>query len=143
MHAHELIQLAGIIATNSKSFVAATLPVESQPVDEFFANFQRRNRSWEMLLLASSANPDQVLDLAESVFTTELLTRVWAATLVGRCRAEHNRMLEQRARDAFYVHMSLSNRIMRHLLENQATLDKSGFARVNVVRRKVDRWTVP
>lgn len=76
----------------------------------------------------------------EEVFLSEFLTRIWAASVLCHDQYHDSEELHGLAHSTFISHIEARNRAARLLLAGQAD-NEEAFDRINLLRRKLERWT--
>lgn len=150
MHASQLAQIGSWIAVHAPTLVFGNSgPQELVSVDYWTASKCRIQR-WNSALrvfnddfqnVESSHNPwPAAATVVEEIFVSEFLTRIWSAAVLAHDTYQESDELFGLAHSIHVSHIECRNRAMRMLLGNQA-LNEKEFDRLNVLRRKVERWT--
>ncbi len=89
----------------------------------------------------NSHNPwPAITTVVEEIFVSEFLTRVWSAAVLAHDTYQESDELFGLAHSVHISHIEARNRAMRLLLGTQA-MNEPEFDRLNLLRRKVERWT--
>jgi len=150
MHASQLAQIGSWIAVHAPTLVFGNSgPQELVSVD-YWTSSKCRIQRWNAALkvfeedlqdIDSSHNPwPAAATVIEEIFVSEFLTRIWSAAVLAHDTYQESDELFGLAHSIHISHIECRNRAMRMLLSNQAANEKE-FDRLNVLRRKVERWT--
>lgn len=150
MHASQLAQIGSWIAVHAPTLIFGNSgPKELASVDYWSAS-KCRIQHWNSALKmfeddlrnpVSSHNPWMAIEtVVEEVFVSEFLTRIWSAAVLAHDAYHDSDEFFGLAHSVHISHIEVRNRAMRVLLGSQA-LDEKAFDRMNVLRRKVERWT--
>lgn len=78
--------------------------------------------------------------VVEEVFVSEFLTRIWSASVLAHDEYQNSDELFGLAHSVHIGHIEARNRAMRVLLHGQGD-NEEAFDRLNLLRRKIERWT--
>lgn len=78
--------------------------------------------------------------VVQEIIVSELLTRVWSATVLAHDSYHKSDELFGLAHSVHLSHLEAKNRAIRLLLSGRAA-NESAFERINVLRRRMERWT--
>lgn len=150
MHASQLAQIGSWIAVHAPTLVFGNSgPQELVSVD-YWTTSKSRIQRWNAALkvfeedfqdTGSGHNPwPAAATVIEEIFVSEFLTRIWSAAVLAHDTYQESDELFGLAHSIHISHVESRNRAMRLLLSNQA-MDENEFDRLNLLRRKVERWT--
>jgi hypothetical protein len=151
MHARELVEVAGLVASNGPLLVAAAPQKSSVYLEQYWATSRCRFESWNRALkycaTLSLEDSRQEFDrwveiraALDEIFTSEMLTRVWTAVLVARDRHWRSDAAEPLARNVLAAHLESRQRALAILLNAEGCSPAQAVA-LNRLRRRVERWT--
>lgn len=78
--------------------------------------------------------------VVQEILLSEFVTRIWAATVLCHDQYHQTEELHGLAHSTFVSHIEARNRAVRLLLSAQS-LNEKAFDRINLLRRKLERWT--
>jgi len=150
MHASQLAQIGSWIAVHAPTLIFGNSgPQELVSVD-YWTSSKCRIQRWNAALRVfnddfqdadSSHDPwPAAATVVEEIFVSEFLTRIWSAAVLAHDTYQESDELFGLAHSIHISHIECRNRAMRMLLSNQAMNEKQ-FDRLNILRRKVERWT--
>lgn len=150
MHASRLAELGSWVALNSGNLVYGA---QDQPIlvaTSYWTASRKRIDRWVMALKmfendfddpTPGHHPWAALEiLVQEILVSELLTRVWSATVLMHDWYHKADELHGLAHSIHLSHMEVKNRALRVMLRGQAS-DEDAFDRLNVLRRRIERWT--
>ena len=149
MHASQLAQIGSWIAVHSRSLIFGNSGPEELVGANYWTTSKCRLDRWNASLkmfeddLASEPSHDPwpaIETIVEEVFVSEFLTRIWSAAVLAHDNYQHSDELFGLAHSVNISHIESRNRAMRVLLRGQA-YNETAFDRLNLLRRKVERWT--
>ena len=151
MHARDLVELAALVAIHSPILVEGSGRVPPGASEEYWAASKCRLDRWTRLLrqLAAAIGEPQlpatlswprVQPVLEEIITSELLTRIWAATACAHDSLRGDDDLSPAARNIFAGHLDVRRRLLS-LLTDGRPIDLPSAVRLNHLRRRVERWT--
>ena len=137
MLVHQIAEFTGIVALQS-------LPVVRSPgmlpaAQAYSVAVRSQARAWRARLQTLDA-ADGIPEIAVEVLVGEMLNRVWCGALAVAARYHSASSLERLARLALVEQLDASRAILRTLILNSSSLPWE-FARIDKVRRQVERWT--
>ena len=137
MLVHQIAEFTGIVASQSLPVVRSLRMLPS--AQAYSVAVRSQARAWRARLLALDAT-DGIPDIAVEVLVGEMLNRVWCGAIAVAARSHSSVDLERLARLALVEQLDVSRQILRTLIRNSASL-RWEFARLDKVRRQVERWT--
>lgn len=152
MNNRQTVEIAALISAFSPHFVEGRDALPPGMLEKFWDRSQRRLKLWLMALTRyqrqyTEVPPDEHLQMwhdlepvLEEIFVSEMLTRVWGATLVARDQSRGTRLTEPIARNVLLGHLDARKRALQ-LLVTDTTLTVEHLANIDRVRRRVERWT--
>jgi len=150
MHASQLAQIGSWIAVHAPTLIFGnSSPKELVSVDYWTASkcrIQHWNAALDIFeedLRSGTTNHDPwpaIRTVVEEIFVSEFLTRIWSAAVMAHDTYQESDELFGLAHSVHISHIESRNRAMRMLLGSQA-LNEQEFDRLNLLRRKVERWT--
>jgi hypothetical protein len=151
MHARDLAELAALVAIHSPLIVQGQGRVPPGANEEYWAASKCRLDRWTRLLrqLTAAVNEPRlpatlawarVRPVLEEIITSELLTRLWAATAAAHDAERGDDELGPAARNIFAGHLDVRRRLLA-LLADGRTIELPQAVRLNHLRRRVERWT--
>jgi hypothetical protein len=147
MHARDLVEVAGIVASGGPQIVRATGVLAAAQLERYWAASKCRLENWHRALKRAAAEPagfdrDETLELRatlDEIFVSEMLTRVWTAVLCLRGRRQGTNLEEALARNVLDSHLEVRTRALALLVGGR--LGPRQAAALNRVRRRAERWT--
>ena len=150
MHASQLAEIGSWIAVHSGNLVYGQKSQSLDASNEYWTASKCRLQRWVVALKMFEhdiANPDDRHDpwpalelVVQEILLSELLTRVWAASVHLHDDYQNSDELRGLANSTFVSHIEARNRAVRLLLSGQG-INEEVFDRINVLRRKLERWT--
>ena len=150
MHARQMAEIAAWAAFNSFALVERSTSLTVETCNEYWSQSKCRQNRWMIALKMfeqdvrdpnSNHDPWPAIEIViQEIFISEMLTRVWSATMVAHDIRFASNELTGIAHSIHIGHLESKNRAMRLLLENES-VDSEMFERVNSLRRKIERWT--
>lgn len=154
MHASQLAELGSWVAINSGSLVFGE---QEQPLlvsTTYWTASKLRVQRWVTALKMFESdfenlehdelrthNPWTALEIVvQEVLLSELLTRVWSASVLTHDWYHENDEMHGLAHSVHVSHIEAKNRAIRIMLSGQP-YDEAAFDRINALRRKLERWT--
>lgn len=150
MHACDLVHLAAVVADRARAFIEIGQPVSRAALDDYWVASRCRLDRWGHALggftKLAHTNPIQarhnwsdMRGVIEEILLTEILTRVWSATLF-----EHDRLLGHHecdpvARSVMMGHLEARHRALQLLLHGPG-VGTVAAVKLNQLRLKVERW---
>jgi len=150
MHATQLAQIGSWIAVHAPTLIFGnSSPPELVSVDYWTVSKCRIQR-WVSALeifeqdlksgLTSHDPWPAITTVVEEVLVSEFLTRIWSTAVMAHDTYQETDELYGLAHSVHISHIEARNRALRMLLGSRAQNEKE-FDRLNVLRRKIERWT--
>ena len=150
MHANQLAEIGSWVAVHSANLVFGRQPQSLSAANEYWTASKCRLQRWITALKmfendiadpAEGHDPWPALEtVVEEILLSEFLTRIWAASVLCHDQYHESDELYGLAHSTFISHIEARNRAVRLLLAGQADNEKA-FDRINMLRRKMERWT--
>ena len=150
MHASQLAQIGSWIAVHAPALIFGNSGPRELASASYWTASKCRLQHWNAALRMfeddlrdpdSAHNPWMAIEaVVEEVFVSEFLTRIWSAAVLAYDNYQDSDELFGLAHSVHISHIEVRNRAMRVLLGGQA-LNENSFDRLNVLRRKIERWT--
>ncbi len=148
----QIAETAAFVSARSAFLLEGRTPVSQEHLQNYWKCCRGRMLDWLRRLETVSTeagvtSSDQHLAMWESVrsmvdeiLITDILTRVWATVLAASDLNRGSRDVTPIARHTFNGHLDVRNRALRLVLHD-LQIPVSEVARVDRLRRKVERWT--
>ena len=150
MHACQLAQIGSWIAVHAPTLVFGNSGPQQLVSVDYWTSSKCRIQRWNAALRVfeedfkgneSSHNPwPAISTVVEEIFVSEFLTRIWSAAVLAHDIYQESDELFGLAHSVHISHIESRNRAMRLLLSSQAANEQE-FDRLNLLRRKIERWT--
>ncbi len=150
MHANQLAEIGSWVAVHSANLVFGRQPQTLTSSNEYWTASKCRLQRWITAIKmfenditdpSEGHDPWPALEtVVEEILVSEFLTRVWAASVLCHDQYHQSDELHGLAHSTFISHIEARNRAVRLLLMGQA-LNEKVFDRINLLRRKLERWT--
>jgi hypothetical protein len=150
MHANQLAEIGSWVAVHSSNLVFGQAPQSLNQANEYWTASKCRLQRWITALKLFEhdiAEPSVGHDpwpametVVEEILLSEFLTRVWAASVLCHDQYHDSDELHGLAHSTFISHIEARNRAVRLLLASQSS-NEQAFDRINLMRRKLERWT--
>lgn len=150
MHANQLAEIGSWVAIHSANLVFGQPPQKLSAANEYWTASKCRLQRWITALKMFDndiADPSEGHDpwpametVVEEILLSEFLTRVWAASVLCHDKYHDSDEMHGLAHSTFVSHIEARNRAVRLLLASQGT-NEEAFDRINLIRRKLERWT--
>jgi hypothetical protein len=151
MHARELVELAAIVAAEGPVLVREAKHVAASSVEQYWVASKCRLDRWARALrqitqATSDRGPEQQrrwpadCALLEEILTGEVLVRVWTAVMCAYDRRRGTDVAEPVVRSVLIGHLEARHRVLT-LLAQGPGIDTEPAVRLNLLRRRVERWT--
>ena len=150
MHASRLAELGSWIAANSGALIYGC---EDQPLlvaSSYWMVSKERSQRWITAIKMfekdiqnpqPNHDPWAALEIViQEVIQSELLTRVWSATVLSHDWYRRSDELHGLAHSVYLSHTEVKNRALRLMLECQGQHIKT-VERLNALRLRIERWT--
>ena len=150
MHARELSELAGWAAFSSSKMVFGTQAQVVFATNKYWTNTKCRHQRWMTVLKmfemdlddgSNDHDPIPAMEIViQEVILSEMLSRVWSATLLAHDRYHKTDELSGVAHSIHVSQIEAKNRCLRLLLRSDLQ-DNPVVRRCNQLRNKIERWT--
>lgn len=150
MHARQQAEIAAWIAVHSRDLLPASRHQDALLAQHYWTNSKVRINRWNAALKvfaedfadpAPDHNPWPAFEIiAEEIFLSEMLTRIWATYLVSLDVQQQREEYTGLVYSTFIAHVETKNRVFRLLLSAQGK-NEQVFERLNQLRRLVEKWT--
>ena len=152
LNLRQMAEIAALVSAKSTLLIESPVPVSEESLHAYWTCARGRTIDWirqldSGLLKINTSHESEHGAIWESlqpvlteVLVTEILTRVWGATLTAMDRQRGIGQAEPVATRTTDGHMDARNRAMR-LLINGPQIPLGELARVDKIRRKAERWT--
>ncbi|MES2791963.1 MAG: hypothetical protein V4719_20280 [Planctomycetota bacterium] len=152
MNNRQTVEIAALISAFSPHIVEGREPLPAGMLEKFWDRSQRRLKLWLAAVTQyqrqySRVAPNEHAQLwrdlepiLEEILTSEVLTRVWCATLTARDQAQGTRITEPIARHVLIGQLDARKRALQ-LLVTDTTLGFEQLTKIDRIRRRVERWT--
>ncbi len=152
MHAHELVELAALVAAHGSVLVRQAGRLSPTSIEEYWTASRCRLDRWNRSLKGfsddlRSADADRrtapwpfIRRVVEEILAGEVLTRVWTAVL---CACDGERGTEVAgpvARSIMTGHLEARRRVLTLLIEGDR-IDSGTTLELNRLRRRAERWS--
>lgn len=152
MHSRDLIDLAALVTAHAPVLVRAGQDIPDESIEAYWIASKCRLDGWCRTLKrlsAAAADGGASLDardrevfqgLLEEILASEVLTRVWTATMCLYDRARGANSMEPVARSIFIGHMEARHRVLT-LLVSRIGLATEEAMRLDAMRSRTERWS--
>ncbi|MCX7419301.1 MAG: hypothetical protein NT013_07160 [Planctomycetia bacterium] len=145
MNQQMFVEFTALVAAQASLVIEGTNAIPDGPLWVFWQHSQAVLRRWRGLIEIASQQSDrtvspQVLDIAEQVLITEMLTRVWGTVLTACDLQRDQRHCAQIARSVLNTHQQCRVSVLR-LLVHANSVPSERMAELDRLRRRVERWT--
>ena len=150
MHASQLAEIGSWIAVHCGNLAYGQKTQALDASNEYWSASKCRLQRWITALKMFEkdiAEPNEGHDpwpalelVVQEILLSEFLTRIWAASVHVHDSYQGTDELRGLANSTFISHIEARNRAVRLLLAGQGS-NEAVFDRVNVLRRKMERWT--
>ena len=150
MHSSQLAELGSWVALNSGNLVYGEQEQPMLVATSYWTASKIRLQRWVAALKMfgqdfenpkQGHNPWPALEIVvQEILMSELLTRVWSATVLTHDWYHQKDELHGLAHSVHISHIEAKNRAIRILL-NGRSANEAAFDRMNKLRRRVERWT--
>lgn len=163
MHAQDFVELAALVADNASGLIESGRQLSDEALVQYWSASKCRLQSWSKSLKhlaaagpaeirpphwlasggATATDPSTVTSingvLAE-ILTSEVLTRVWAATATAHDRRRNTGDVEPIVRSVYAGHLEARNRTLVMLARGPG-ISTHDAVTLNRLRRRAERWT--
>ncbi len=157
MHASQLAEMGSWVALHSGNLIFGSQVQPMLVATKYWTASKLRLHRWNTALKmfeedmqrakdqpAESANDHDfwpaLQAVAQEILVSEILTRVWSATMLSHDRHHQTDELTGLAHSVYLSHLEAKNRVLRLILSGRA-LHEPMFDRINMLRRRMERWT--
>lgn len=150
MHATQMAEIAAWAAFNSFALVERSTSLTAESCNQYWTQSKCRQNRWMIALKMfeqdvrqshQQHDPWPAIEIViQEIFLSEMLTRVWSAAMVAHDVRFASNELTGIAHSIHIGHLEAKNRAMRLLLEDES-VDSETFEKINLLRRKIERWT--
>ncbi|HEX7449459.1 MAG TPA: hypothetical protein VF306_18020 [Pirellulales bacterium] len=163
MQAQDFVELAALVADNASGLIEAGRPLSDDALVQYWSaskcRLQRWSKSLKQLSAAGSVgiqpphwlgsggstataplNASAINGLLAEILTSEVLTRVWAATATAHDRRRNAGDVEPIVRSVYAGHLEARNRTLVVLARGPGVSTHDAVA-LNRLRRRAERWT--
>ena len=152
MNLRHSVETAALISVHSQHITESPHPITEVSLQQYWERSQRRLKVWisglvETQRAFASAEEHSVerlwaerIPLLEEIFVSEILTRVWGATLTAADRQQRKQSAGPIALNILKGHTEARTRALS-LMVNDSRLTLDNLAGIERLRRKVERWT--
>ncbi|MGH7192657.1 MAG: hypothetical protein ACREJM_03880 [Candidatus Saccharimonadales bacterium] len=163
MHAQDFVELAALVADNSSGLIEAGHRLSDEALVQYWSASKCRLQCWskslKQLAAAGSAeiqpphwlgsggmtatdplSATTINGLLAEILTSEVLTRVWAATATAHDRRRNAGDVEPIVRSVYAGHLEARNRTLVVLARGPGISTHHAVA-LNRLRRRAERWT--
>jgi len=152
MHAREMVELAAIVSAHGPVLIRRTGQLSPAAMEEYWTASKCRLDRWSRSLKSFASElpsaPDwwrqaqwpAVRGVIEEILTGEALARVWAAVLCAYDRQHGTAEAEPIARSVLIGHLEARHRVLTLLVRGPG-INSEAAVKLNVLRRRTERWT--
>ena len=150
MHASQLAQIGSWIAVHAPTLILGNSGPQELVSANYWAASKCRIQHWNAALKMfeddlrdhdATHDPWMAIEtVVEEIIVSEFLTRIWSAAVLAHDKYQESDELFGLAHSVHISHIEARNRALRVLLGGQA-LNEKAFDKLNILRRKVERWT--
>lgn len=159
MHSSQLAELGSWVATHSNNFIFGDQEQPQLVATSYWAASKIRLQRWVTALKmfeqdfkrlaennesesqSNKHNPWPAFQIVvQEIMMSEMLTRIWSAAVLTHDWHHQSDEMHGLAHSIHIAHVEARNRAVRIMLHAQA-IDESAFDQMNVLRRKIERWT--
>lgn len=152
MNTRQTVEFAALVSAYSPHIVERPERLPKRAMEQFWESSQKRLRLWlsalayyqKRSLQVSPAERAQLWVELEptlsEIFVSEILTRVWGAILTAIDQGLRTHDYEPIARNVLIGHLDARKRALQ-LLASDSSISIDQLARIDVIRRRVERWT--
>lgn len=139
------VEFTALVAAQASLVIEGTAPIPDGPLWVYWQHSQAVLRRWRGMIEIAARRPEstdnqQVLDIAEQLLLTEMLTRTWGAVLTACDLQRDQRHSRQIARSVLNTHQQCRVSVLR-LLVHADSLPIERIAELDRLRRRIERWT--
>jgi hypothetical protein len=149
MHFRQLAEIGSWVATNAGTLIYGSQDQPMLVATNYWMSSKLRMQRW-ITALKTFEQDLQTADghdywpalqiVAQEIVVSELLTRVWSATVLTHDWYHKSDELFGLAHSIHLSHLEAKNRTIRVMLSGRAS-NEAAFERLNALRRRIERWT--
>ena len=142
LNVKSLAEVAWLVSTVAPQMIASKAAPTSVALKEFWQNTRTLQQHWGEFLDSQATGvtePTRFQEVATQLFTTEMLSRVWATVLARIDQESGQNDLTRIASNAVGGLLQIRNRLVSHLLSPD--VPAAWGAEIDRMRRRCDRWT--
>jgi len=152
VNTRQTVEFAALVSAYSSHVVERPEKLPKRALEQYWGSSQKRLKLWLSAIAfycrrSSQVSPEERVKLwkdleptLSEIFVTEVLTRVWGAILTAIDRETRSQDYEPIARNVLIGHLDARKRALQ-LLATDSTISNDQLTEVDVVRRRVERWT--
>lgn len=140
MHASELVELAGMVATHCTALTDGCRRIPTDCIEQYWTCSKVRLDHWARTLKGGDVSRLQLRGTIEEILAGEVLTRIWTAVLSAYDRRRGTDEAEPVARSVMIGHAEARRRALTLLLR-VSEIDAQTAVELNRLRRHAERWT--
>ncbi len=152
MNVAELVELAALVSAESGSLLETPASAFAPGLDAYWAASKSRLDRWSRRLKSCRALPAEsvkslpasgrmTVALCEEILASEILSRVWTATLAAVDRAAGQGELEPIGRSIMVGHQDARNRVLHLIAAGKNSESAPAATKLNRLRCACERWT--
>ena len=155
MHAHELVELAALVAVHGPVFIRGGRISESA-IEQYWSASKMRLEGWSTALQQYAETQQSACELVSSeaamilawrgvrpvldeILTSEVLTRVWTGVACAYDHRRGSREVEPIVRSVYLGHQEARNRALNLLIYGRG-FNTQEAVELNRLRRRSERW---
>ncbi|MBL9090757.1 MAG: hypothetical protein JNL96_06005 [Planctomycetaceae bacterium] len=144
----ELVELAAVVSRRGPSLLAGSDPQKVAGIEDYWAVSKCRFERWNRALGRMRRTEEPVFDiypgtvrgLFEEMLGSEVLTRIWTATVTAYDRLHEADDNEIVVRSVFIGHLEMRQRLLQALWQGNG-FESSDAVALNRLRRRAELWT--
>ena len=152
MNLRQTVEIAGLVSAYNFPVIERGAALPSDRLQRYWTASRKRQGQWKTELdqagrdLAAAPARDvpavwnRITPTLEEIYSTEMLTRVWGATLVAVDRVRRTTEAEPLARNVMLGHMEARHGALE-LMVRASHVPLADMARLDRIRRRIERWT--
>lgn len=163
MHAQDFVELAALVADNASGLIESGRQLSDEALVQYWSASKCRLQSWSKSLkqVAAAGSAElrpphwlssggttatdplsisTIIGVLTEILTSEVLTRVWAATATAHDRRRNAGDVEPIVRSVYAGHLEARNRTLVILTRGPGISTHDAVA-LNRFRRRAERWT--
>ena len=139
MHARELVELAGMVATHCKALTEGDWRIPADCIEQYWTCSKVRLDHWARTLKGDDVSHQQLRGTIEEILAGEVLARIWTTVLSAYDRRRGTDEAEPIARSVMIGHTEARRRALTMLLQ-VSKIDAQAAVELNRLRRHAERW---